>query len=108
MLKGTIIEQSLDDKDMLSQVQITRTWREGDRVLHDVLVEQGRVPDLARCLADGPWYIHLWTPGEDEFLVLFKEKTFRVRRSDPGSLEDAVAYGKSRGIPEKELDFPTD
>lgn len=108
MLKGTIIENSLQDRSLLDKVQITRTWRDGDWVLHDVLVDEAQASEIGKHLSDGPWYIHLWQSGEDDFLILFKDKSFRVKSSDPKSFADAIAYGKSIGIPEEQLDFPID
>ena len=34
MLKGTIIENSLQDKSLLKKVKITRTWKSGDWIFH--------------------------------------------------------------------------
>lgn len=107
MLKGTIIENSLADKSLLKKVKIMATRQDGDWILHDVLVDEMQVPEIAKAISDGPWYIHLWQSGEDEFLILYKDKSFRVRKSDPTSFADAFAYGKSIGIPEEQLDFPT-
>lgn len=108
MLKGTIIENSLQDKTLLEKVKITRTWKGGDWVLHDVLVDEEQVPEISKYISDGPWYIHLWKSGEDDFVILFKDKLFHVNASDPASFADAIAYGKSIGIPEEQLDFPID
>lgn len=108
MLKGTIIENSLADKSLLKEVQVTRTWQDGSWVLHDVLVDEARAQEAGKYLADGPWYMHFWEPDKDDFLIVFKDKTFTAKRSDSTSLADIIAYGKSIGIPEEQLDFPTD
>ena len=108
MLKGTIIENSLSDKSILGKLKILETREVGDWVLHDVLVEEAEAPELAKYLSTGPWYIHLWTSGEDEFVVLFKDRMFRVKQSDKSTWQDAIAYGKSIGIPQEQLDFPID
>lgn len=105
MLKGTIVEDSLADKSILDKIQIVRTRQEDDWILHDVLVDDALAPTLGRYLADGPWYIHLWKDGEDDMLILFRDESFRAKSSDPTSFADAIAYGKSRGIPEEQLDF---
>jgi hypothetical protein len=106
MLKGIIIENSLADKSLLDKVQITETRQVGDWTLHDVLVPEDLVPEISKYISDGPWYIHLWQKGDDEFVILFKDKMFRVNASDPTSFTEAIAYGKSIGIPEEQLDFP--
>ena len=108
MLKGTIIENSLEDKSLLKEVKIIRTWKDEAWILHDVLVDEEKVSEIGKYLSDGPWYIHLWTPGEDDFIILFKDKLFRVKHSDPSSFTAAIAYGESIGIPKEQLDFPID
>lgn len=60
MYKGTIIENSLNDLGILTQVEIVKTYQIDDWILHDVLIEKERIPQLSNYLADGPWYIHLW------------------------------------------------
>ncbi len=106
MYKGTIIESSLTDKSILAKVQIQKTYQSGDWILHDVLVEAELISELSKYLADGPWYIHLWESGKDDVKVVFKDKIFDVKFSDKSTWTDAVAYGKSIGIPDEQLDFP--
>lgn len=108
MLKGTIIENSLANKTILDEVKIDNTRQSDDWILHDVWIDKKQIPELSRSLADGPWYIHLWRPGEDTVTVIFKNKTFTIKFSDKSTWTDAVAYGKSIGIPEEQLDFPID
>jgi hypothetical protein len=105
MLKGTIVENSLSDKDILSHLKIEKTYQDEGWILHDVLVEESQVADLAKSLDNGPWYIHLWEPGRDEIRVIFKDKTFVIKQSDKSTWTEAVAYGQSIGIPEEQLDF---
>lgn len=107
MLKGIIIENSLQDKSLLEKIQINRTWQEGDWILHEIEVDEKEVPEIGKYISNGPWYIHLWNVGEDDFAIIFKDKTFYVKKSDPSSFTEAIAYGKSIGIPDEQLDFPT-
>ena len=48
MYKGTIIENSLNDKIILSKVEIQNTRQAGDWTLRDVLVEESLVPELSK------------------------------------------------------------
>lgn len=105
MLKGTIIENSLANKDILKTLQIDRTWQDDDWILHSVRIDEGRVADLSKSLDNGPWYIHLWEPGKDDVIVIFKNKVFKIKLSNKSTWVDAVNYGKSIGIPEEQLDF---
>lgn len=108
MLKGTIIENSLKVKSILSKVKIQDTHHSGNWILHDVLVEESLISELSKSLADGPWYIHLWEQGKDDVKVIFKNKIFDIKFSDKSTWTDTVAYGKSIGIPDEQLDFPID
>jgi hypothetical protein len=105
MYKGTIIENSLADKKILQQVQIIRTYKTNDWILHDVIVAKDKVPLLSKALDEGPWYIHLWLEGSDDIRVIFKNRTFWIKASDPLTWKDAIKYGKSISIPEEQLDF---
>jgi len=105
LYNATVVENSLANKDILSKVRIEKTWQDGDWTLHRVLVGREQIPDLAKALATGPWYIHLWQTGSDEVTVVFKDKIFTIKYSDKSTWVDAVAYGKSIGIPEEQLDF---
>lgn len=108
MYKGTIIENSLTSKDILSRFKINKTWQSGSWVLHDVLIEEDQIFELSKYLENGPWYIHVWQPGNDNVKVIFKNKVFGIKFSNKSSWADAVSYGKSIGIPEEQLDFPID
>ncbi|MBP9836978.1 MAG: hypothetical protein KBC78_04065 [Candidatus Pacebacteria bacterium] len=105
MYKGTIIENSLSDKNILHEVKIIRTWQSSKWTLHDVLIEEDQIPKLSNSLSDGPWYIHVWKPGNDKIKVIYKNKIFQINYSDKSTWKDAVDYGKSIGIPEEQLDF---
>jgi hypothetical protein len=108
MYKGTIVESSLNDKSILEAIKIEKTYQSGSWTLFDVLVSDQEIPKLRQSLADGPWYIHLWEPGKDDIIVVFKEKIFHIKYSDKDTWKDAVAFGRSIGIPIEQLDFPID
>lgn len=104
-MKGTIIENSLQDKSILDALKIEKTWHAGDWILHDVLVDESQIEKIRESLLDAPWYIHFWEPGQDKVIVIFKNKTFEILHSDKSTWIDAIQYGKSIGIPEEQLDF---
>ena len=108
MYKGTIIENSLRDKSILNDIQIKKTYRSSHWILHDVYLKEKQIPLLSKYLDDGPWYIHLWEPGKDIVKIVFKDKIYSIVFSDKSTWIDAIAYGKSIGIPEEQLDFPID
>ncbi|MEU2286940.1 hypothetical protein ABZ614_34290 [Streptomyces sp. NPDC013178] len=49
------------------------------------------------------WYAD-FTAG-DERVVVFANKVFRIRRGDAAGRAEAVAYGRSVGTPEHQLDW---
>ena len=108
MLKGTIIENSLANKNILKTIQIDKTWQTGTWVLHSIQIDESRIKELSESLNNEPWYIHLWEQGEDKVTVIFKNKIFTLSFSDKSTWSDAIKYGKSLGIPAEQLDFPID
>ena len=64
--------------------------------------------EVGKYLSNGPWYVHFWNPGEDDVLVIFKDKTFWIKHSDKTTWNQATAYGLLQGIPEEQLDFVID
>jgi hypothetical protein len=105
MLRGTIVENSLKDPSVLQSLKIEKTWQDGSWTLHDVLVDEDEALKIGLYFADGPWYVHFWETGKDDVLVVFKDKHFRIKYSDKSTWVDAVAHGKSIGIPDEQLDF---
>lgn len=48
------------------------------------------------------FYFHFY--NENELIVVFKDRIFRTK-PNPALWDEVVEYGKSLGIPEKQLDF---
>ncbi len=105
MLKGTIIENSLQDKSILKELNIQRSYPLEDWILHDILIEESDVPKLSQYLADGPWYIHVWDSDTRKVIVVFKDKLFHLDYLNKATWREAIIHGKSMGIPEEQLDF---
>ncbi|MFE2427752.1 hypothetical protein ACFXJ5_13495 [Streptomyces sp. NPDC059373] len=64
----------------------------------------GLAEDLAACLsAEGGWYADFATG--DERVVVFAGKVFRFPRGDEAGRAEAVAYGRSVGVPDHQLDW---
>jgi hypothetical protein len=106
MYKGTIIDNSLSNKEILKKVRINKTWQDGDWTLHSIFLDEDQIAELASALDNGSWYIHIWKQGEDDVKVIYRDKIFDIKFSDKSTWLDAVKYGKSLGIPEAQLDFP--
>jgi hypothetical protein len=53
-----------------------------------------------------PWYAHFW--NEKRLIVVYADARFEMDRFDQATWRPAVEHGLSKGIPEEQLDFPTD
>lgn len=122
--QGVIIEESLADTSVLSDVRIISTKIETATghhktpwvkqwTLHTVDVNQERAEALAEKLSQAlekkhPWYADYKT--EKEHYIIYSNKVFHVTdRADKNQYEVAKQYGISLGIPEYQVDFaPTD
>jgi hypothetical protein len=65
-------------------------------------------PAVANALAgaldgDGGWYCNFSTA--DEAWVVYRGRVFRYAIGDPVGRADAQAYGRSRGVPEPQLNW---
>lgn len=71
-------------------------------------VDEGEAGRLARRLADvlddGPWYVDF--RSDREVYVVFPGRVFRYPRGDEAGRAEAIAHGRSIGIPEGQLDWP--
>ena len=108
MYKGTIIENSLSNKEILKKIRVNKTWKSGDWTLHSVSLDEDQIVELAASLDNGHWYIHIWRPDNDDVKVIYKDKIFDIKFSDKSTWNDATEYGKSLGIPKEQLDFLID
>lgn len=108
MYKATIIENSLSNKGILKKLDITKTWKSGDWILRNVLLNNEQIEELSQFIEEGPWYIHAWEEGKDDVKVIFRDKLFDIKYSDKSTWADAIEYGLSLGIPKEQLDFRID
>ena len=106
--EGIIVEESLENVDVLRDAQIIKNTvsEDGEWHIYTVLVSSEYLEQLAQNLKDGTWYAHFWN-GRD-VIAVFKGETFRFNFDDKSTWEEALAHGRSLGIPEEQLDFPID
>lgn len=107
MLTGTIIENSLTDPGVLENLHVVKSWSEGDWNLHVVEISKEQAMTLAKYIDGGPWYMHFWDASQENILVVFKDVTFEIKRTDKSTWAAAIEHGTSIGIPENQLDFLT-
>lgn len=117
--KGTIIEESLEDKGILADLDIVKTIVEpvedGHKTpwltqwtLHSVEIPEEKAGEIADKLSQAlesehAWYADFKNP--DTHYIIFKNKVFKVDRSNKGQYDEVTRYGISLGIPDYQLDF---
>ena len=114
MYLGYIIDKSQRDKNIFSQLTISnqkKVWL-GFITIYEIKVNADDINSLIRKLQENmvthiafvkqEFYVHFYC--ENELIVVFKEKVFHIT-TDKITWTEAIAYGRSLGIREKQLDF---
>lgn len=116
--EGVIIEESLTDKAVLSNLKIVSTkvepittrhktpWLK-QWTLHTIKIPQKDAENIAKrlsqCLDSNHWYADF--KNSTTHYVIFPNKIFRIDRSKADQYQAATAYGLTLGIPDYQLDF---
>jgi hypothetical protein len=121
MLRARIIAESLRPGAVLEvpDMRVVRVWREDVAAstgpgqppiwtLFDIEAPDDRAGELAdslaaALLAEGGWYAD-FEVGADH-VVVFAGRSFRYRQGDGPARAHVVAYGRSVGVPEHQLDW---
>ncbi len=119
---GTIIEESLEKKDVLKLVKIVRTRIElvtekhktpwiKQWTLHIVEIPERKADMIAKELSKSLDSNHSWYAdfkNDKLHYIIFRNKIFKVDRSNKEQYEEAKKYGISLDIPEYQVDFSPD
>ncbi len=117
--KGVIIEESLDDKSCLKDLNIISTkvervtkahktpWLK-QWTLHTVEIDENEAKSKALQLSNAlekehPWYADF--KNRQFHYIIFKGKVFKINRSTPSKYKKVTEYGVGLGIPDYQLDF---
>jgi hypothetical protein len=121
MLCGRLIVESLRiDADFgppgvrltrLRRIDVSGSVGEGQPTVWTLLdfeAADERAEDVAAALAavllhEGGWYADFRTDGERH--LVFAGRSFRYAEGDAAGRDEAVAYGRSVGVPESQLDW---
>lgn len=117
--KGTIIEESLENKDVLRDVKITKTEIEAvteehktpwlkQWTLHSIEVPEDKAEEIAKKISENLDSMHSWYAdfrNSTHHFIIFKNKIFFIDRSSKEQYDAAKQYGLSLGIPEHQVDF---
>ncbi len=115
-----IIEESLDDTSLLSNLKVLNTevevvnenfktpWLK-QWTLHTVEIPDTEITSITEKLSHSfdkehpDWYADF--KNDESHYIIFPNKVFNVRRSDPENYRPAVKHGLSLGIPIYQLNF---
>ena len=120
--KGTIIEESLEDKSVLKKIRIISTEVEKvtDRhktpwisqwTLHSVEIPDKNADDVAKEISTALDSEHGWYAdfkNDVDHYIIFKGKVFFIDRTSKEQYDEARRYGIRLGIPEYQVDFHPD
>jgi len=118
--KGVIIEESLKDKKILSEVRILSTKVEQitekhqtphlkQWTLYTVEIDENKADEAAEKISQAlksepnSWYADY--KNEETHYIIFPGRIFKVDRKNKEQYEEATKYGLSLGIPDYQVDF---
>jgi hypothetical protein len=120
--KGTIIEESLQDKNVLSAVEVLSTkvepvtaehktpWLK-QWTLHKVVIQEARAELVAEQLSHALESEHVWYAdfkNDSTHYIVYRNRVFRINRSAQEGYAPAREYGLALGIPDYQLDWSPD
>ena len=120
--KGIIIEESLENKDILKDVNILETKVEEvtedhktswikQWTLHTVEIQENQVASIAKKISKALDSQHSWYAdfkNDTHHYIIFRDKVFYIDRNNKEQYNEAKRYGISLGIPEHQVDFAPD
>mgnify|MGYP001595781828 CR=1 FL=1 len=117
--KGVIIEESLEDKDILTDVKILETKVEEvteehktpwikQWTLHTVAIPENQAENVAEKISkaldpEHDWYADF--KNDDRHYIIFRDKVFLVNRRSKEQYDEVKKYGISLGIPAYQVNF---
>jgi len=122
--EGVIIEESLEDKAVLTRVKITATRVEkvveahrtpwlSQWTLHTVEIPEGEARRIAEEIGQsldrthgGSWYADF--KNATHHYIIFPDQIFLIDRTSQAQYDEARRYGIALGIPDYQVDFHPD
>ncbi len=122
--KGTIIEESLENTDVLKKVRILSTKVEPIKeahhtpwlkqwTLHKVEIDEAKADEVADEISQNidSSHSHSWYADYKNakwHYIIFPNKIFKIDRADTAGYLEAKKYGVALGIPKQQVDFSPD
>ncbi len=116
---GVIIEESLENKGVIKKTKVLKTKIEPVTVehqtpwikqwtLHTVEIPENQAEDTAKEISTSLDSKHNWYAdfkSDKTHFIIFRNKVFKIDRSQKEQYQEATKYGISLGIPEYQVDF---
>ena len=116
---GVIIEESLENKGVIKKTKVLKTKIEPVTVehqtpwikqwtLHTVEIPENQAEDTAKEISTSLDSKHNWYAdfkSDKTHFIIFRNKVFKIDRSQKEQYQEATKYGISLGIPEYQADF---
>lgn len=120
--EGTIIEESLENKNILKDVKILATKIEKvvrehktpwikKWTLHTVEIPESQAESIAKKISKALDSKHNWYAdfkNDTHHYIIFRDKVFLIDKQSKEQYDEAKKYGISLGIPEYQVDFSPD
>ena len=115
--KGSVVAEGLSDPTVINNFSVYKAGITEDNLpidykgnvgrwhWYDVRCSRAEINALQPFILRG-WYAHFWK--DNKMVVVYNDKQFELDKNDESTWKEAIEHGKAQGIPEKELDFPTD
>lgn len=115
--RGVVIAEGLSDPTIINDLAVYRARITEDGVpvdydgnvgrwhIYHVRCSREEVDALQPYILHG-WYAHFW--NAEKIIVVYNDRQFELVRDDESTWREAREHGRVQGIPEDELDFPTD
>lgn len=112
---GCVIGESLRDPTLINRLQVCKAWISPDEVLSDEHGTMSRwhiywiscgtvdVDRIQRELKPWRWYAHFWRGNE--MIVIYSDARLEMNRADRSTWVPAIEHGRSKGVPDEQLDF---
>ena len=115
--KGIIVAEGLHDPTVINKFAVYKAEITADGMpidydghlgrwhMYYVTCSKKEIGELQPQITRG-WYAHFWEGNE--IIVIYNDKQFEMLRDNRSTWKEAIEHGREQGIPENELDFPTE
>ena len=102
---GKVIKDSFIDDKFLEGIKIEdeELSIKDNSTVYTIKVPEDTIKNLAENLKSNKYYMYFW--NDKNIMIVYKDKTFEINKTNGEELEEAINYGISLGISKEELDF---